>query len=115
MFLDCNVTATYDGRFILHCLDALLPLLEFESLIDYAFDLDLAAIEVVDCGWKFVGFTEGPNDSDFVANYRKKRLINIGHQFSGHPTFPATRVDAFLVPPPLINPPLFDQLPFPLL
>ena len=24
---------------------------------------------------------------------------NIGHQFSGHPTFPATRVDAFLVPP----------------
>ena len=74
--MDCNVTATYDGRFVLHCLDALLPLLEFESLIDYAFDLDLAAIEVVDCGWKFVGFAEGPNDSDFVANYRKKRLIS---------------------------------------
>jgi len=42
-------------------------------------------------------------------------LSNVGHQFSGHPTFPATRVDAFLVPPPLINPPSFDQLPFPLL
>jgi hypothetical protein len=42
-------------------------------------------------------------------------LTNIGHQSSGHPTFPATRVDAFLVPPLLINPPSFDQLPFPLL
>jgi hypothetical protein len=24
---------------------------------------------------------------------------NVGHQFTGHPTLPATRVDAFLVPP----------------
>ena len=64
----CNVTATYDGRFVLHCLDTLLPLLEFESLIDYAFDPDLAAVEVVDCGWEFVGFAEGPNDRDLVAN-----------------------------------------------
>ena len=70
------MTTTYDGRFILHCLDTFFPLLEFESLIDYAFDLDLAAIEVVDCGWKFVGFAEGANDSDFVANYRKNRLIS---------------------------------------
>ena len=67
------MTATYDGRFVLHCLDTLLPLLEFESLIDYAFDLDFAAIEVVDCSWKFVGFAEGPNDSDFVADYREEQ------------------------------------------
>jgi hypothetical protein len=42
-------------------------------------------------------------------------LPNVGHQFTSHPTLPATRVDAFLVPPPLINLPSFNQLLFPLL
>jgi hypothetical protein len=29
----------------------------------------------------------------------EQRLANVGHQFTGHPTLSATRVDAFLVPP----------------
>jgi hypothetical protein len=40
---------------------------------------------------------------------------NVGHQFTGHPTLPDTRVDAFLVSPPLINLSSFNQLLFPLL
>jgi hypothetical protein len=42
-------------------------------------------------------------------------MTNTKDHLIGHPTLPDTRVDAFLVPPPLINPPSFNQLPFPLL
>ena len=63
------MSATYDGRLVLHCFDTLLPLLELESLVDDAFDLDLAAIEVVNCGREFVCFAEGANDGDFVTDW----------------------------------------------
>jgi hypothetical protein len=33
------------------------------------------------------------------APHLEQRLANVGHQFTGHPTLSATRVDAFLVPP----------------
>jgi hypothetical protein len=35
---------------------------------------------------------------------------NVGHQFTGHPTLSATRVDAFLVLPPQQTCLLFNQL-----
>ena len=31
--------------------------------------------------------------------FKAEIFANVGHQFIGHPTLPATRVDAFLVPP----------------
>jgi hypothetical protein len=68
----------FDGGLVFHCLETLLlPLLQLESLIDDAFDLDLATIKVVDGGRKFVGFAKGANDGDFVADWRRKnRFIN---------------------------------------
>ena len=47
---DCLVlenNGCFDGGLVLHGLQALAPLLELEGLVNNAFDLDLARIEVV--------------------------------------------------------------------
>jgi hypothetical protein len=57
-----------DSALILHCLQTLLPLIEFKRLVDNAGDLHLTGIEVVDCRGELVGLGERAQNGDFVAD-----------------------------------------------
>ena len=72
-----RVGTTYDSRFVLHSLETLLPLLELKSLVDDTLDLDLAAIEIVDCGREFVCFAKGADDGDFIADWKNKKKSRV--------------------------------------
>ena len=59
-----------DGALIAHRLQALLPLIELERLVDDTVDLDLAAVEIVNRGREFVRLGEGAENGDFVTDCR---------------------------------------------
>jgi hypothetical protein len=70
-----------DGALVAHRLEALLPLLQLEGLVDDAAHLDLAAVEVVNGGGELVGLGEGAEYGDFVSDCGKKAQSVCQHQF----------------------------------
>jgi hypothetical protein len=67
-----------DGALILHRLQTLSPLLEFERLVDDALHLNLARVKVTNGGRKHISFRKGPDDRDFIPKDLARRPRNTG-------------------------------------
>lgn len=57
-----------DGSLVPHRLQAFLPLLDLEHLVDDSIDLHLACVKVRDRSGELIGLGEAAQNGDFVAN-----------------------------------------------
>lgn len=65
-----------NGRLVADALEGFAPLFELEGLVDDTLGLDLAAIEIVNCGREHESFGEGAKNGDFFRTERLQSAQN---------------------------------------